>query len=656
MSQLDSFKDTFFAECEDLLEALTEGLRSMTEGATDSDTVNAVFRSAHSIKGAAGAFGFDELVSFAHAFETVLDEIRSGRLEPTPDTLRLLMRAGDVLADLVEAARTPGTQRPASADQILASLIELHPKTEEVEFSFDAVAVPLAIEVPAETYLVNFAPHAALFQNGHEPELLFSALGDLGPMSVTCDSSALPEFEAMNADECYLRWVATLETSASTDAIAEVFAFVEGLCDLAIIRQEPEPAPAPIAVVAEAAPVQPTVRNAPNPTLRVDLDRVERLINSVGELIINQASLSQKIVDSGAGQMTEVHADLEDYKHLARDIQEAVMAIRAQPVRPLFQRMSRIVRDAADATGKQIEFVTDGASTEVDKTVVEKLAEPLTHMIRNAIDHGIEKPEDRIAKGKPAAGTVKLSASHRSGSVLIEITDDGAGLNRSRILQTAIKKGLVAENAKLTEAEIDNILFMPGFSTASAVTNLSGRGVGMDVVKTEITALGGRISITSKPDQGSVFTIALPLTLAVLDGMIVTVDSQTMVVPISAVVETIRPSRGDISQIGKRGHLLSIRGTFVPIIDLGNFFNNSTPAAPSDTILLLVRTKSNEQCALAVQDITDQRQVVIKSLQGNYGDIPGISAATILGNGQIALIIDPDAIVAKSQGLPVNQN
>ncbi|MDO6590192.1 MULTISPECIES: chemotaxis protein CheA [Rhodobacterales] len=365
----------------------------------------------------------------------------------------------------------------------------------------------------------------------------------------------------------------------------------------------------------------------------------------MGELIINQSVISQRLEKAAIPNSSDLFADLDDYKLLAREIQEGVMAIRAQPVKPLFQRMLRIAREAADGTGKDVAIVTHGENTEVDKTVVERLADPLTHMIRNAIDHGIEAPEQRKAAGKPEQGVLTLTASQRSGSIVIEIADDGAGLNRTRIRAIAVEKGLIPADATLSEQEIDQLLFAPGFSTATEITNLSGRGVGMDVVKTAITTLGGRVAITSVPGKGTTFSITLPLTLAVMDGMIINVGGQTMVVPISSILESIRPNTSDISRIGLHGELLRIRGEYVPIVDLADRLGHPRDKRTmTERVLLLIQTEAVPQCALAVDDIFDQRQVVVKSMQGNYGAISGISGATILGDGKIALIIDPDAI------------
>ena len=443
-------------------------------------------------------------------------------------------------------------------------------------------------------------------------------------------------------------------TDPAPAALAEAIPPASALPD-----PQPEPVAAPSALAEPAPrPAEPRPRReprtaeedggngGPKPTLRVDLERVDRLINAVGELIINQAMIEQSLSIHHLPPDAEVITHVEDYRLLARDIQEAVMAIRAQPVKPLFQRMSRIVREAADATGKQARLVTAGEATEVDKTVIERLADPLTHMIRNAVDHGLESRDRRLAAGKDPEGTIRLSAAHRSGSVIITVRDDGAGLNRAKIREKAVTKGLIPAEAELTEAEIDNLLFMPGFSTADQVSNLSGRGVGLDVVKNAVTALGGRVSIASTPGEGTEFTISLPLTLAVMDGMVISVAGQTMVVPITSVIETIRPGPADLHNLGTSEQLLSIRGRFIPMIDVASslgFPERDNDQAP---LLLLVETENQTQCALVVDAVHDQRQVVIKGLESNYGAIPGVSAATVLGDGQIALILDADALTS----------
>ncbi|SPF81940.1 chemotaxis protein CheA [Pseudoprimorskyibacter insulae] len=659
-----SIRDTFFQECEDLLAALVDGLAELESSGQDSEIVNAVFRAVHSIKGGAGAFGLDDVVSFAHAFETVLDRVREGDLAVDGKLLRVFHKSSDQLTDLVEAARDETAIETTARDSVLKDLeTYLGDQVEEEEFSFDALTldVPPALEIPAEdsasrgVYEILFRPHAALFSNGHEPSLVFECLSQMGDLTVELQDISIPDFELLDDSGLQLAWRLELTTFDSETVLHDAFEFVEGLCDLEIrpLTRPTDPLPT---IASEVPTPQPTPSSdkpqtksekepkAPKATLRVDLDRVDRLINTVGELIINQAMIAQRIEELDLPGTSQVLNELEDYKLLARDIQEGVMAIRAQPVKPLFQRMSRIVREAGEATGKPAKLLTTGEGTEVDKTVIERLADPLTHMIRNAVDHGLEKTDTRIAAGKPEEGTIRLTAAHRSGNVILEVSDDGGGLNREKILQTALDKGLVAPDVELTEPEIDNLLFLPGFSTAKEVSNLSGRGVGMDVVRNAVAALGGRISITSDPGQGTTFTIVLPLTLAVMDGFVISVADQTMVVPISSIIETIHPIRRNIHTIGQNGRLLALRNRYVPIVDVAENLGLKSLNRLDDQIFLLVSSVSHGTCALAVDAIHDQRQVVVKSLKTSCGSITGISAATILGNGKIALILDTEEI------------
>jgi two-component system, chemotaxis family, sensor kinase CheA len=404
-----------------------------------------------------------------------------------------------------------------------------------------------------------------------------------------------------------------------------------------------KPAPAP----AASAPVQATAPAAAAPvTIRVDLERVDRLINAVGELVIQQAMLAQRVTESGLARSSDIGLGLEDLELLTREIQDSVMAIRAQPVKSVFQRMPRLVREAAEATGKKVKLVTSGEDTEVDKTVVERLAEPITHMLRNAIDHGLESPADRLAAGKPEEGTVRLAALHRSGRIVIEISDDGKGINRPRVKGIAVERGLIAEDAVLSDDEIDNLIFLPGFSTATEVSDLSGRGVGMDVVRRSIQSLGGRISITSNPGKGSTFTLSLPLTLAVLDGMVVGAADQTLVAPLAAIVESLTPNEGDIHYVGGVDPVLRFREAFVPLVDVGLVMGfRDAPTELKGGVVMIVETESRQRAALLVDAIHGQRQVVIKSLETHYRHVEGVAAATILGDGRVALILDIDALV-----------
>ena len=438
---------------------------------------------------------------------------------------------------------------------------------------------------------------------------------------------------------------ADVQAAPAPAIVAEILA-AAAPTPVSAVSAPSNPAPA----IASAAGVAPDAAHgaaAQQATIRVDLDRVDRLIDLVGELVINQAMLAQRVTESGVPRSSNIAMGLDDLEHLTREIQDSVMAIRAQPVKSVFQRMPRLVREVAAMTGKQVRLVTEGEGTEVDKTVIERLTDPITHMIRNAIDHGLERPEVRVAAGKGPEGTVRLSAAHRSGRIVIEVSDDGKGIDRPRVRQIAIDKGLIEVDSNLSDEDVDNLIFMPGFSTASSVSDISGRGVGMDVVKRSIQGLGGRIAITSRPGQGSTFTLSLPLTLAVLDGMVVSVCDHTLVAPLTAIIESLQPKAQDVRAIGPDAYVIAIRDTYTPLIDVGAMLGyRTTPLDPTKGVALLVEGEGGARAALMVDAIQGQRQVVIKSLEANYRQVEGIAAATILGDGRVALILDVDNVVA----------
>ena len=707
----EAVKVVFFQECDELLADLEAGLLAMESGAADGETVNAVFRAVHSVKGGAGAFGLDALVRFAHVFETLLDEIRAGRKACDEVTIKALLRASDVLADHVAAAR--GQAAPVDEARSAGLVAELEalthgesapePATEAAaaemeadEFGFRPVAfnvggldLPGELEAVGAGWRVVFRPHARLYASANEAGILLRELGRLGEMVVSLDISALPDLAELSAEEAYLGWTINLTTDADEATVREVFDFVEGDCDLDVqplgaepevakaapeldiaallakaqAEVTPEPVIAPVVITAPVAPepvhpiAAPAQTAAPAPaapvTIRVDLERVDRLINVVGELVIQQAMLAQRVTESGLARSSGISVGLEDLELLTREIQDSVMAIRAQPVKSVFQRMPRLVREVGEMTGKRVRLVTSGEDTEVDKTVVERLAEPITHMLRNAIDHGLESPEERVAAGKSAEGVVRLAALHRSGRIVIEIADDGKGINRERVKGIAVARGLIPEDTALTDDEIDNLIFLPGFSTAATITDVSGRGVGMDVVKRSIQALGGRISIASVPGKGSTFTLSLPLTLAVLDGMVVSAAEQTLVAPLTAIVESLTPRAQDIHHVGGHDPVIRFRDQFVPLIDvaLGMGFRE-TPAQPETGVAVVIETEGGARAALLFDAIQGQRQVVIKSLETNYQQVDGVAAATILGDGRVALILDVDSIVASARRKP----
>ncbi len=720
---------SFFVECEELHEALLDALQSMADGDTDDEVINIAFRAVHSIKGGAGAFGLDDLVSFAHQFETVMDACRAHTLAISDDLVQLFLRCGDFLFDLIRCSRDGEEVDRAASDALIAELgtwvgDDGHNQEEETEIDFQPMTLDLDLGVgdgasslppldlpPLEDLAptpkedtplegsktglkVIFRPDPELFESGNEPLFLIRTLADLGPCEILVDFASPSTTEELKTLGGRVTWTFNIETESPTSAVHEIFEFAAGLCRLEVTEtgaakqhetensedqetpsiaetRTPDPvlpaptrdnvspptqeAPTPaVSAKAEPAPSK-SARNATpkaSPTVRVDLERIERLVNLVGELVINQAMLSQSIAEENIPPNSPVSAGLDEFMQLTRNIQESVMMIRAQPVKSLFQRMSRIVREASAAVNKSVKFVTEGESTEIDKTAIENLADPLTHMIRNAVDHGLESSETRVANGKSKQGQITLAAAHRSGRVVIEVSDDGGGINREKVKSIAIDKGLIPEDANLNDNEIDQLLFLPGFSTADEVSALSGRGVGMDVVKTQITSLGGRVTIESMPGIGTKFSISLPLTLAVLDGMVVTVASETLVVPLNAIVETLSLTSDDLCLVAPGQVVLSVREKFVPVIDLGKELGyRERPAVENGTIALLISPEEGMLVAMLVDTIEDQRQVVIKGLQQSYGRVHGVAAATILGNGKIALILDTNDLVQNASGV-----
>ena len=652
---LEQFRKTYFEECAELLDALQANLDSLANGSGDNDTLHAIFRSVHSIKGGAGAFGFDALVAFSHVFESLLDAMREQKVSTTPDVTQLLLRASDALGDIVNAARADQALPADFGSDIRAAMQEALLGASE-----DAGVAPVrgetataAIEFSGERrYRVQFTPHSEMLQKANEPLLLVKQLRKLGGLSIEADISRLPWLEALDPEAAYVSWTFILETGAPQTAIHEVFEFVEDDCDLKIemasdvasdnVERAPS-APAPGAAAAAAAPANEPSAAAPAPTqsIRVDVDKVDRLVNLVGELVITQAMLTEQGTLLPVDQYPAMIQGIEALAQSARELQESVMAIRAQPVKSVFARMPRVVRDLAATLHKEVRIVTSGEMTEIDKTVIEQLNDPLTHMIRNALDHGIEGPDERAAAGKPRQGTIHLSAAQRSGRIVIEVSDDGRGLNREKVLAKAQDRGLVAPGANLSDEEIDNLIFLPAFSTADVVSNISGRGVGMDVVKRNVQALGGRISVQSRFGHGSKFTMSLPLTLAVVDGMVVSVGKETFILPLTAIIESLRPQPNDIHPVVGRGDVLALRGEYLPLTYLHRCFSIDTAVKdPCKGIVIIVQRDGAGLIGVVVDELLGQQQVVVKSLETNYDAVDGISGATILGNGRVALILD----------------
>jgi len=702
----EDYQALFFTECSEGLQELQEHLDLLVEGTGDAETLNAAFRTVHSIKGGASAFGFDNLISFAHAFETVMDRGRSDELELTDDVCQVFLRASDCMEILVEQARDGGEVPAEKIEKVLTELRALAGIDTPAEASIKAVEdKPEEIDDADEDVSGSrevrflFKPDPTLFQSGHDPLRMISAAKKVGLYKVEA-LGEIPPTSELQLDECTLEWRLFFDTEAPTQTLVEFFMVYEAAAvaelefdgsddeadtdttdtppssdDQTVSEAEKtsqqEPADSPAATAsqdaksndtpeisepilsqkpAKKASAKQATRSKASKTLRVDLSRVDRMVNLVGEIVITQASVAQQLSDAegqGSAEL-EVGHSVEAMSRQIRELQESVMAIRAQPVKSVFSRMPRVVRDLADTLGKDVQLLLSGENTEVDTTVIEELTDPLTHMLRNSMDHGIESPEERAAAGKNPKGTIQLSAEQRGERVVITVSDDGKGINREVVLKKAIERGLVSEKDTLTPEEIDLLVFHPGFSTASQISNVSGRGVGMDVVMKNIQAIGGRVTVKNTPGVGASFFIALPLTLAVLDGMTICVGEDRFILPLSSVVEALRIESMQVEQLPDRTKVIARRGEYLKLYSLRKTLGLKGETR-DENMAIIVDTESNGLVALLVDDLLGQRQVVLKSLEANFKRIEGVSGATILGDGQVALILDVPSLVSTSE-------
>ncbi len=699
MSDLDEFKATYFDECSELLIDLEEQFTAIEEGDKSSERMNAIFRAIHSIKGGAGAFGFTALVDFAHEFETLLDFVRNDKIDFNDDVIQLCIRSNDLVADFVEAARDGleldddyGAEEKAkfvalckaSSGESEETLDEDEEPMEEFDIDFTPVTVELDKHETGATdgWLVEFTPFRELYASANDPLLLLRELAELGEIEVKAIIKNMPTLSEFEAFSVYCTWeIIIKDKNVAKEKILEVFEFVDTDCELkisewsAIINEQAtiednsddeqaEDMPSFADLAAEIKPKEKpkqevkktepkaqentstsakTAAKAPPvgmQSIRVDLEKVDRVVNMVGELVITQSMLTQQMDDNLRHRYQELVRGLEVLATTTRGLQDSVMAIRAQPVKSVFSRMPRLVRELASKTGKKIKLDMAGENTEIDKTVIEQLSDPLTHMIRNSADHGIETVEKRIAAGKSETGTIRLSAEQAGGSILIIIEDDGAGINRERVLQLARDKGIVSDDQQLSDDQIDNLIFAPGFSTVEEVSDLSGRGVGMDVVLSNINKIGGSVIVKSVPGKGTRMTLRLPLTLAVLDVMLVRVAGCPYVLPLSSIVETMQCARVEFGQLPTGARVLQVRGEYVQSIDLAAHFEMETDVEEKERFVVLCEAEGSNKIAIIVDAIIGQQQVVIKSLEENFERIEGIAGGTILGDGSVGLIVD----------------
>ena len=688
-TDLSHFKDAFFEESQEHLTTIEEGLLQLEQRPGDIDLLNRIFRGAHSIKGNSGMFGFTAVSQFTHKMESVLDQLRSSQMVVTVEVTDLLLQSLDCLKTLIDCAKSGEAPNDAVVSGLGARLEACQNGASAAKQEASPAALNSSHTTGDHHFTLTWIPPRYLFQRGLDPTQFIKELGELGSVtSVTLDASRLPAFKDLDPEQCYLGWTIELDTAKDLKVIEAVFDFVREDSTLTIVDRQVAPAPSlpsdgvkPLGeilvetgVVSQtelnqalsqqkrvgeilieqhiATPKQisdalklqsegtPPAKKAETPSIRVDTVKIDRLINLVGELVITQSMLS----DLGSRfEMSQLPVLLERVAQLernTREIQERVMGIRMVPIGNAFSRFPRLVRDLSGKAGKKIQLILSGEETELDKTVIESIGDPLTHLVRNSADHGLEPPTERIAAGKPEQGIIRLNAFHEGGNICITVEDDGRGLNRDKILAKGIKQGLIAESDKLSDEQIWMLIFKPGFSTAEKVTDVSGRGVGMDVVKRNIEGLGGTVSIKTMAGKGTTFTLKLPLTLAIIEGMTVRVGKDTYIVPLLSILESIQPKREMIKTLVGKGELVNVRGTYLPLMRLYDVFRLEPELSdPTKAILLILETEG-ERVAVMVDEILGQQQVVIKSMEQNFRKIEGVAGATILGDGTVGFILD----------------
>ncbi|REL26580.1 chemotaxis protein CheA [Thalassotalea euphylliae] len=724
---LSQFIPTFLEESFEGLELMESSLLNLEQG--DDETINSIFRAAHSIKGGAGTFGFGHVTDFTHLVETLLDEMRDGRREINNEEVEVLLASVDCMRLMIEAIQNDDDYDPTSIEETSERLSFLLASSSDGSGQGSALDnEPMLL---GKIWQITFIPEHHLVQTGNDPLLLFNALEDLGELIVLAKTEQLPSLTEIDVEELYIHWQLTLMSEDATEAdIREVFEWVEDECQLDIhllsddtpstppeqadspeqiespeqanspeqldsLEQTNSPeqaeaatnneldqanaaseqASAPVTAPVTAPTVAPaTVNEKPAKaaeskatakpaakgkgdagSIRVGVDKVDSLINLVGELVITQSMLSELGNDFDLSKVEKLTAGLEQLLQNTKELQESVMRIRMLPISFAFNRFPRLIHDLAKKTGKDIELIINGENTELDKTVMEQIGDPLVHLVRNAVDHGIEPAEKRLAAGKSEQGTIWLDAYHQGGSIVIEIKDNGGGINREAVFNKALEKGLIDANASLSDQQVFDLIFEPGFSTAKAVSDISGRGVGMDVVKKNIQALGGRIQVDSVPGEGSTFKVYLPLTLAILDGQLVKVGDEVFVIPLITIVESLQIKQEQINRVSGDMVLYRLREDNVPVIPIFELFNLPAAHQAVENALMVVVEADGQKVGLMVDDLLAQQQVVIKSLKDNYQDVSGISGATILGDGSVAMILDIPGIITMAQKIAADK-
>ncbi len=638
---ISDFYQTFFDEADELLADMEQHLLVLQPEAPDAEQLNAIFRAAHSIKGGAGTFGFSVLQETTHLMENLLDEARRGEMQLNTDIINLFLETKDIMQEQPDAYKHSQEPDAASFEYICQALRQLALEAKRETPSAVTRLSLVAKTEPQDEQSRSQSPRRIILSRlkAGEVDLLEEELGHL-----TTLTDVVKGADSLSA---------ILPGDIAEDDITAVLCFVIEADQITFETVEVSPkisTPPVLKLAAEQAPTgrverEKTTRSNESTSIRVAVEKVDQLINLVGELVITQSMLAQRSSELDPVNHGDLITSMGQLQRNARDLQESVMSIRMMPMEYVFSRYPRLVRDLAGKLGKQVELTLVGSSTELDKSLIERIIDPLTHLVRNSLDHGIELPEKRLAAGKNSVGNLILSAEHQGGNICIEVTDDGAGLNRERILAKAASQGLtVSEN--MSDDEVAMLIFAPGFSTAEQVTDVSGRGVGMDVVKRNIQEMGGHVEIQSKQGTGTTIRILLPLTLAILDGMSVRVADEVFILPLNAVMESLQPREADLHPLAGGERVLEVRGEYLPIVELWKVFNVAGAKTEATQGIVVILQSGGRRYALLVDQLIGQHQVVVKNLESNYRKVPGISAATILGDGSVALIVDVSALQA----------
>jgi two-component system chemotaxis sensor kinase CheA len=687
---LSHFQDSFFKESVEHVETMETGLLDLEQRPTDLDLLNRIFRAAHSIKGNAGMFNFTAIGGLTHQMENNLDRLRNSEMVVTKEIIDLLLLALDGLKSLLDAAKGGDPADEDNIKLIKDKLIACQEGTAPAG-SRSPFASPVATQDSSSSsghISIVWKPLPELFQRGLDPGQIFRELEEMGEIqALSVGVEDLPELSVMDPEVSYLAWHIDMKTEKSLKDIDAVFDFVRDGSELTIsegLKEEKTLQPigeiliaqgivtpeqveeglkkqkplGEILVEAQVATPQQVekalAKQAPSQkwetaSIRVDTDKIDTLINLVGELVITQSMITDLGEKFSIDQLATLQERITQLERNTRELQERVLSIRMLPIGTAFNRFPRLVRDLAGKSGKQIQLLMTGEETELDKTVMEAIGDPLTHLVRNSADHGLESPEERVAAGKPELGTIRLIARHEGGNITIAVEDDGRGLNREKILAKALDRGLITDGDNLPDEEVWPLIFRAGFSTADKVTDVSGRGVGMDVVKRNIEALGGSVTIQTKTGKGSTLLLKLPLTLAIIDGMTVRVGEENYIIPLLTVNESIRPKPNELQTIIGKGEVVNLRGEWVPMVRLHEVFEVKPEFTNPCEALLVIVEVDGKRVAVFVDELTGQQQVVIKTLEQNYRKVEGISGATILGDGQVALILDVQGLVKLSR-------